>query len=181
MAFLAHAIVPGHDGNHLRRLAEQFGGCQMHRVERPNRFRGEGPTNAIEYCSLHIENEAASSKGSEATDRRLLLLCRQPTHRARTDDRATRFCQRQGGGHLLRSWRQPLQNRRVMLEECSNEGRCAFISRCPAATAPCSTAPPPVLTRTKGSGRMVACHEAVMSGPSIAAPTHGVVVCEETL
>src|SRR2546422_9042793 len=41
--------IARHDGHELWRLAEQFCGRKMHRIERTNRFYGKGATNTREH------------------------------------------------------------------------------------------------------------------------------------
>ena len=52
------------DGHQRWRLAEQFCGCQMHRVERANRLNGKGAANTREHGVGDRDDEATTREDS---------------------------------------------------------------------------------------------------------------------
>ena len=121
LGVLTHARIPRDDRHELWRFAEQFGCRKMHGIERADRFDGKGAADASEHRSVDVEDETTPFERSQGANGRLFLCCRQPTSRTSPDDRAARFCERQGRRHVLCSDRQRLHDRRVVLQQRRNE------------------------------------------------------------
>jgi hypothetical protein len=109
--------ISRHDGHQLWRLAEQFRGGKMHRIERANRFYGKGATNTREHCVGDGDNEATTCEDSQPSHGSALLRGRQATAGSSPDDRSCGFRERQRRRHLPSFSAQRLQSRRVAFQE----------------------------------------------------------------
>lgn len=117
----ANSLVPRHDRDKLRRLIEELCGRQVDRVERPNRFDGKRPTNAVEHPLIDVEKEAASLEGPEGLYCGPLRFRCQPAGHASADDGPSRLRERQHRCHQSRSRRPSLRHSCVVLEKRSHQ------------------------------------------------------------
>jgi len=79
---VSHSVITSHDRDNLWRLAEQLDRCQMHRIERADRFDGKRAADASEHRSVNVEDEAAPLEGSQGSNGRLFICCGQPSSAA---------------------------------------------------------------------------------------------------
>ena len=92
--------IARHDGHELWRLAEQFCGRKMHRIERTNRFYGKGATNTREHGVGDGDDEATTCEYSQRSDGSALLRGRQAIAGSSSDDRSCGFRERHRRRHL---------------------------------------------------------------------------------
>jgi hypothetical protein len=97
---ISNPRISRHDRHQLWRLAEQFCGRKMHRIERANWFYGKGATNAREHCVGDGDNEATTCEYSQPSHGSAYLGWRQATGGSSPDDRSGRLRDRQGRRHL---------------------------------------------------------------------------------
>jgi hypothetical protein len=109
--------ISRHDGHQLWRLAEQFCGRKMHRIEGANRFYGKGSTNTREHGVGDGDDEATTCEYSQPSHGSALLRGRQATAGSSPDDRPCGFGEHQRRRHLPSFSVRRLQGRRVAFHE----------------------------------------------------------------
>lgn len=100
LGVVSNPSISRHDDHQLWRLAEQFCGRKMHRIERANRFYGKGATNTREHCVGDGDDEATTCEYSQPSQGSALLRGRQATAGSSPADRSSGFRERQRRRHL---------------------------------------------------------------------------------
>ena len=127
---VSHPSVPRDDRHKCGRFGQDFCRGQMHGVERPNGFHGEGAANTRKDIIGHADEVAAAGEDLECMCRGAFVRLAQPPARTRTKDGAGRLRERQRGRHPLpvrsnRCSRRPvaLQQRRDQRTRFNVAGR----------------------------------------------------------
>ncbi len=115
-----HPDIASDNRHQLWRLAEQLCRCEMHRIERTDRFERKCSAHASEHRSIDIDDETAPLERAQGTNGGLFIGWRQPPGGSRPDDRPACLRKGQSGRHVPRAGRR-LQNSRVMLQQRGNQ------------------------------------------------------------
>ena len=96
---ISNPPITRHDGHQLWRLAEQFCGRKVQGIERANRFHGKGAAHPGEHRVGDSDDETTTCEHSQPSHGSALLRRREATARSSSDDRSSRFGERQRGRH----------------------------------------------------------------------------------
>jgi hypothetical protein len=121
LGVFADARISRDDGDQLWGLAKQLQSCEMHGIERTDRLNRKRAADTSQYCSVHIEDEAASLERPQGPNSPLFFFGSQPSPRAGSDDGPTDLCKSQSRGYVMSPDRRRLHGRPVMLQQCCNQ------------------------------------------------------------
>ena len=113
----AHPIVPGDDGDQLRRLADLARRGQVNRIERADRLDGIGTARAHENGFGDVHDVATAPKSAEPSKGGALFLRAEPTAIARAHETPRGLGESQGRGDASPFTGHCALGSRILLEE----------------------------------------------------------------
>ncbi len=135
LGIVANPGVPGHDDGQRRRLTQQFRGCQVHGIERPNRLHGKGPAHAREDWVRDGNHEASPLEAPQCPNRRSLLAVREPFGRPCAQNRPGGFGKRERRSDLRPASADRLQSACLTLQQRGDQRARLDISKAHRARA----------------------------------------------
>ena len=119
---VSYPRISRHDRHQLRRLAEQFCRCEMHRIQRADRLYGKRTPDTREHRIGDGDDETPTREYSQPSHGRAFLLRRQAIGRSSADDRSCGFRECECRSHLPSFGSYRLQGRRVAFQERRKQG-----------------------------------------------------------